>query len=99
VAEVVLRCKTTKGVVEKRFEHDTRVVSVSRRFARRSDLTHRLQLDGMGLTEVPPELFRKKDVAILHLHNNNLSSLPREIAQLATLEWLYVRLSKRSGAM
>jgi Leucine-rich repeat (LRR) protein len=75
------------------------MVSVSRRFARRSDLTHRLQLDGMGLTEVPSELFRKKDVKILHLHNNNLSSLPREIAQLATVAWLYVRLSKRSGTM
>jgi hypothetical protein len=30
VAEVVLPCKTTEGVVEKRFEHDAERVFVSR---------------------------------------------------------------------
>jgi Leucine-rich repeat (LRR) protein len=53
----------------------------------------------VGLTEVPSELFRLKKVKTLHLHNNKLCSLPSEIAQLATLEWLYVRLLKRSGAI
>jgi hypothetical protein len=32
VTELILRCKTTEGVVEKRFEHDDDVVEVSRRF-------------------------------------------------------------------
>jgi Leucine-rich repeat (LRR) protein len=53
----------------------------------------------VGLTEVPSELFRLKKVKTLSLTNNKLCSLPSDVAQLATLEWLYVRLSKRSGAM
>jgi Leucine-rich repeat (LRR) protein len=53
----------------------------------------------MYLTEMPSELFRMKNVKRLWLGINKLCSLPSEIAQLATLEWLYVRLSKRSGAI
>jgi Leucine-rich repeat (LRR) protein len=53
----------------------------------------------MGLTELPTELFRMKNVKTLYLINNNLCSLPSDIAHMATLEWLYVRLSKRSGAI
>ena len=49
----------------------------------------------MGLTELPSELFRMKSVKTLHLSNNNLCSLPSEIAHLSTLEELWVRLSKR----
>ena len=44
----------------------------------------------MGLTEVPAELFRMKNLKQLHLYNNNLCSLPSEIARLAVLEALYV---------
>ena len=46
----------------------------------------------MGLTELPSELFRMKNVKTLWLSSNNLCSLPSEIAHLATLEVLYVRL-------
>jgi internalin A len=49
----------------------------------------------MGLTEVPSELFRMKNVKELHLYGNKLCSLPSEIAYLAKLEELWVRLSKR----
>jgi hypothetical protein len=49
----------------------------------------------MGLTEVPSELFCMKNLKQLTLSNNKLCSLPSEIAHLATLERLYVRLSKR----
>jgi Leucine-rich repeat (LRR) protein len=49
----------------------------------------------VGLTEVPPELFRMKNVKTLNLNSNNLCSLPSDIALLTTLERLYVRLSKR----
>jgi hypothetical protein len=49
----------------------------------------------MGLTAVPSELFRMKNVKTLDLSKNNLCSLPSEIADLKTLERLYVRLSKR----
>jgi hypothetical protein len=48
----------------------------------------------MGLTEVPSELFRMKTVKQLYLHNNNLCSLPSDIAHLATLETFGVRLSE-----
>jgi Leucine-rich repeat (LRR) protein len=50
----------------------------------------------MGLTEVPSELFRMKNLQELHLSDNNLCSLPSEIAHLATLVVLQVRFSKRS---
>jgi Leucine-rich repeat (LRR) protein len=50
----------------------------------------------MGLMEVPAELFRMKNVSVLWLGNNNLCSLPSDIALLTKLEWLYVRFSKRS---
>jgi Leucine-rich repeat (LRR) protein len=49
----------------------------------------------MGLTEVPSELFRMKNLKELWLTNNKLCSLPREIALMTKLERLYVRLSKR----
>ena len=59
-------------------------------FARRPTLTRRLQLDRMGLTELPCELFSMKNVKLLCLNNNNLCSLPNEIAHLKTLERLWV---------
>jgi Leucine-rich repeat (LRR) protein len=69
--------------------------------ARRSAHSHtrRLQLIGMGLTELPSELFRMKNVKSLFFHDNYLCSLPSDIAHMTTLEQLGVRLSKRSGAM
>jgi Leucine-rich repeat (LRR) protein len=48
----------------------------------------------MGLTEVPSELFRMKNVKNLDLDHNNLCSLPSEIAQLVMLDTLFVRPSK-----
>jgi Leucine-rich repeat (LRR) protein len=45
----------------------------------------------MGVTEVPSELFRMKTVKEFNLYNNNLCSLPSEIALMTTLEKLYVR--------
>jgi hypothetical protein len=50
----------------------------------------------MGLTEVPSELFRMKNVKRLYLTNNNLCSLPSDIAHLAMLNTLLVWLSKQS---
>jgi hypothetical protein len=49
----------------------------------------------MGLTELPSELFRMKNLRRLDLSFNKLCSLPSEIAHLTTLEQLWVRLSKR----
>jgi Leucine-rich repeat (LRR) protein len=60
-----------------------------------SHITHRLQLRGMGLTGLPSELFRMKNVKRLYLTNNKICSLPSDIAHSATLEDLWVRLSKR----
>jgi Leucine-rich repeat (LRR) protein len=53
----------------------------------------------MGLTELPSELFRMKNLKKLWLAGNNLCSLPSDIAHMITLEQLIVRLSKRSGAI
>ena len=49
---------------------------------------------GMGLTEVPSELFRMKNLKEVWLYSNKLCSLPSEIARLTTLEVLSVRLLK-----
>jgi len=49
----------------------------------------------MGLTEVPSELFRMKNLKRLWLNGNKLCSLPSEIAHLTALGELWVRLSKR----
>jgi internalin A len=62
-----------------------------------AQLSHRLQLEDTGLTEVPRELFRMKNLKTLDLSNNNLCSLPSKIAHLPTLEGLNVRLAKRLG--
>jgi Leucine-rich repeat (LRR) protein len=43
---------------------------------------------------VPFELFHKKNLKTLDLSANNLSSLPSDIAHLAMLETLSVRLWK-----
>jgi Leucine-rich repeat (LRR) protein len=48
----------------------------------------------MGLTEVPLEVFRMKNVKELWLYGNKLCSLPSDIAHLAKLEALHVRLLK-----
>jgi Leucine-rich repeat (LRR) protein len=53
----------------------------------------------MDLTDVPSELFRMKNVKQLFLSINKLCSLPSEVAQLPALEELWVRPSKRSGAI
>jgi Leucine-rich repeat (LRR) protein len=53
-----------------------------------------VDVGGMGLMELPSELFRMKNVTTLFLIDNNLCSLPNEIAHLRTLEWLHVRVSK-----
>ena len=49
----------------------------------------------MSLRKLPSKLFRMMSIKTLYLYNNVLCSLPSEIAQLATLEGLYVRLPKR----
>jgi Leucine-rich repeat (LRR) protein len=48
----------------------------------------------MNLMELPSELLRVKKVKTLWLDNNNLCSLPSEIAHLTTLEELTVRFLK-----
>jgi hypothetical protein len=96
VTELILRCKRTRSVVEQSVKHDAEGVYV-RDFACRFALTRRPhpQLASIGLTEVPSELFRLKNAKTIWLGNNNLCSLPSEIAHLPTLEKLDVRFSKR----
>jgi hypothetical protein len=52
----------------------------------------------MGLTDVPSELFRMKNIKMLWLEHNNLCALPSEIAHLTTLEGLYVRRFEAMGS-
>jgi Leucine-rich repeat (LRR) protein len=52
----------------------------------------------MGLTELPSELFRMMNLKRLDLSNNRLCSLPSELAHLATLEVLRVRLIESIGS-
>jgi hypothetical protein len=97
---LILRCKTAEqDVVEERVTHDAEEVYVRRRHLRLSTLLSprslHLQLNNMGLVELPSELLRMKNLKTLWLHANNLCSLPSEIAHLETLEFLFVRRSKR----
>ncbi len=50
---------------------------------------------GMGLTELPTAFFRMRTLEHLYIGENNLCSLPSEIAHLIMLDTLYVRVSKR----
>jgi Leucine-rich repeat (LRR) protein len=94
VDELILCCTTTNGVVEERVKQDANKVIVRRRLLCTplgSQLTFRLQLCDMGLTELPVELFRMTNVKELFLFVNSLCSLPSEFAQLTALEELGVR--------
>jgi Leucine-rich repeat (LRR) protein len=48
----------------------------------------RLDLSGIGLAELPPEIGNLTNLEMLFLHNNQLSSLPPEIGNLSNLERL-----------
>ena len=56
-----------------------------------------LDLSGLGLTEVPSELFECTALRILYLDNNYISELPEAIENLVNLESLYLRDNKLSS--
>jgi hypothetical protein len=49
-----------------------------------------LDLSGLGLSEVPPEIGNLTNLQILYLYTNQLSSLPPEIGNLSNLQWLHL---------
>jgi Leucine-rich repeat (LRR) protein len=49
-----------------------------------------LDLSGLGLTELPPEIGNLIHLAELDLSNNQLTSLPPEIGRLNKLCWLFL---------
>jgi internalin A len=53
-----------------------------------------LDLRGLGLTQVPPEIGQLSALTELHLHNNQLTSLPTEIGQLSALTELHLDSNK-----
>jgi internalin A len=55
---------------------------------RHGGLTISLDLSGLGLTQVPPEIGQLAKLELLSLHNNQLTSLPPEISLLAALDTL-----------
>lgn len=56
-----------------------------------------LQFGGMALRELPSDLFRLSNVAQLWLNNNEIRSLPSNIAQLRKLKKLTVRVRVMGG--
>jgi hypothetical protein len=95
VDELLLRCSTTSGIVEKRVQRDSVDVSVSAAvvvasFAHTTPSSS-FQLSDMGLTEVPSDLFLLTDCEQLFLFNNCLCSLPSDIWRLTKLSMLSVR--------
>jgi internalin A len=64
-----------------------------------------LELNGLGLTQVPPEIGQLSALTQLNLYNNQLTSLPPEIGQLSALTELYLRdnqltsLSRKIGQL
>jgi hypothetical protein len=99
--DVLLRCPTNgiRGrIAEKRVPLDAVEVSVSlRRLHRRRVSCSRLQLAGMGVAELPRELFLVTTLKQLRLFNNHLCSLPSTVAQLSLLELLNVRANRRDS--
>ncbi|MCI5159937.1 MAG: GTPase, partial [Candidatus Electrothrix sp. AUS1_2] len=57
----------------------------------------RLDLNGQGLTELPPELFQLTNLSVLYLFGNHLSSLPLELFQLTNLTMLHLRGNQLSS--
>ncbi|MCU0499058.1 MAG: GTPase [Anaerolineae bacterium] len=56
-----------------------------------------LDLSGLGLRELPAELFELTTLIILDLRGNHLSCLPPEIGQLVTLDYLSLRDNQLSN--
>jgi len=54
----------------------------------KSKSSAQLNLDGLGLTAVPPEIGRLRRLKILLLQNNQLTTFPSEIEQLSSLTGL-----------
>jgi internalin A len=53
-----------------------------------------LNLSGLGLIELPPEIGYLSDLRYLYLHDNQLTSLPSEIGQLSNLRSLDVSFNQ-----
>ncbi len=58
--------------------------------ARRTKLLH-LNLGGLGITHLPPEIGQLSSLQELYLQNNQLTALPPEIGQLSSLQELYLQ--------
>lgn len=56
-----------------------------------------LDLSGMGLTSLPPEITRLREIRELFLHDNNLRWLPPEIGQLDHMESLTLHGNQLQG--
>ncbi|MBI9018548.1 MAG: hypothetical protein JEZ07_14945 [Phycisphaerae bacterium] len=61
--------------------------------AKEDDATH-LDLNLLGLSQLPPEIGQLKSLKSLFLYRNNLTSLPVEISNLNSLEKLYIHDNK-----
>src|SRR2546425_92775 len=51
----------------------------------RKEKQSRLDLNGLGLTTLPPEIGQLTALTALYLHDNQLTTLPPEIGQLTAL--------------
>jgi hypothetical protein len=88
VTELILRCKTTKGVIEKHVTRDAEVVHVSRVIftslsSHTSSSASRHGSDGVAVRVVLHE-----EAAKNFINDNKLCSLPSEIKHLTKLKEL-----------
>ncbi len=65
--------------------------------ARRRPKQRALNLSGLGLTGLPPEIAQLTTLQSLDLSNNQLTGLPPEIAQLTTLQSLDLSNNQLTG--
>ena len=56
-----------------------------------------LELDGWGLTALPPEIGQCRELRRLHLDDNQLTTLPPELAYCEELEWLNLTSNRFSS--
>jgi leucine-rich repeat protein SHOC2 len=72
-------------------------IALERIEAAEQDGASTLELNYLGLTEVPPEIGRLSNLQKLYLYGNKLSSLPPEIGNLSSLQELYLYDNKLSS--
>ena len=70
-----------------------------KKWQKRSYVNEWLDLNELGLTELPKEIGELKNLQRLSLANNQLSEYPKEIGELKNLQWLSLGNNQLSGLL